>query len=381
MRERASRELSRLHKASWALRKARKGGLPLEQRSRHRSPSGRPCRPRANAEQLHAIRALSNLEQIGGPESTEVLPQVASPAQRGHANAEVQGAGATEAGQIGGPGRVGVADSQFRYYPGEGIVKRADLRISWDIREEQHDGTGMVNVFRSANHAPTPSWLNHGSTVLVIPSACNRRVFPVLERVIFNVDGQTQLPARRLQLFERVAEGIATDERMQQLYPPDTIGMPWGDTLADSLNAADHIAFEALLNKRFCNRTAERRAAARQSARSKAFKTERTAQSELLRCMVNNPFRPASTISTDLLSWNNGSVFKLAQGIYDQRAFDRLPILADALEEAGCTNADILNHCRQPGEHVRGCWVVDLLLAKVDASRTSIRAAHGSAAE
>jgi hypothetical protein len=64
------------------------------------------------------------------------------------------------------------------------------------------------------------------------------------------------------------------------------------------------------------------------------------------------------------LAWNNGIVVKIAQGIYDDRAFDRLPILADALEEAGCTNADILNHCRQPGEHVRGCWVVDLLLGK-----------------
>ena len=43
---------------------------------------------------------------------------------------------------------------------------------------------------------------------------------------------------------------------------------------------------------------------------------------------------------------------------------DRLAILADALEDAGCDNADILNHCRQPGEHVRGCWVVDLVLGK-----------------
>ena len=41
-----------------------------------------------------------------------------------------------------------------------------------------------------------------------------------------------------------------------------------------------------------------------------------------------------------------------------------MPILADALEDAGCTNQDILNHCRGGGEHVRGCWVVDLLLGK-----------------
>jgi hypothetical protein len=58
------------------------------------------------------------------------------------------------------------------------------------------------------------------------------------------------------------------------------------------------------------------------------------------------------------------SVNALAQAIYDERLFEDLPILADALEEAGCTNQHILRHCRQPGEHVRGCWVIDLLLGK-----------------
>ena len=57
-------------------------------------------------------------------------------------------------------------------------------------------------------------------------------------------------------------------------------------------------------------------------------------------------------------------VVKIAQGIYDERAFDRLPILADALEDAGCDNADILAHLRSPGPHVRGCWAVDLILGK-----------------
>jgi hypothetical protein len=63
-------------------------------------------------------------------------------------------------------------------------------------------------------------------------------------------------------------------------------------------------------------------------------------------------------------AWRTANVASLAQSIYTDRAFDRLPILADALEDAGCDNADILNHCRQPGEHVRGCWVVDLVLGK-----------------
>ena len=69
-------------------------------------------------------------------------------------------------------------------------------------------------------------------------------------------------------------------------------------------------------------------------------------------------------VSANVLKWNGGCVVKVAAAIYDERAFDRMPILADALEDAGCDNADILNHCREPGEHVRGCWVLDLLLGK-----------------
>jgi hypothetical protein len=63
-------------------------------------------------------------------------------------------------------------------------------------------------------------------------------------------------------------------------------------------------------------------------------------------------------------AWLTSTVVSLAAGIYADRAFDRLPILADALQDAGCASADVLEHCRGPGPHVRGCWVVDLLLGK-----------------
>jgi hypothetical protein len=62
--------------------------------------------------------------------------------------------------------------------------------------------------------------------------------------------------------------------------------------------------------------------------------------------------------------WSKDCVVRKVQAIYDERRFQDLPLLADALEEAGCDNAELLNHCRQPGEHVRGCWVVDALLGK-----------------
>ena len=75
------------------------------------------------------------------------------------------------------------------------------------------------------------------------------------------------------------------------------------------------------------------------------------------------PFRSA-TLDPAWLAWQGGTILKLAQAIYQDRAFDSLPILADALEEAGCTKPDMLAHCREPGVHVRGCWVVDLILGK-----------------
>jgi hypothetical protein len=81
---------------------------------------------------------------------------------------------------------------------------------------------------------------------------------------------------------------------------------------------------------------------------------------DIMRDIVGNPFR---TMTIDP-AWLTSTVLTLAQGIYAERAFDRLPILADALQDAGCENADMLGHCRGPGPHVRGCWVVDLILGK-----------------
>jgi hypothetical protein len=89
-----------------------------------------------------------------------------------------------------------------------------------------------------------------------------------------------------------------------------------------------------------------------------ALPTESTAA--LFRELFCNPFRPVVFDPR----WQSETVLALATGIYAERAFDRMPILADALEDAGCDNAYVLTHCRGPGPHVRGCWVVDLLLGK-----------------
>jgi hypothetical protein len=104
-------------------------------------------------------------------------------------------------------------------------------------------------------------------------------------------------------------------------------------------------------------------------AAHRADRKERSGhQSGLLRDIFGPlPFRPVSMAPSLLIwndVWNDGAVVKLAQGIYEGRAFDRLPVLADALEEAGCDNQDLLSHCRSQHDHVLGCWVVDLLLGK-----------------
>jgi hypothetical protein len=83
----------------------------------------------------------------------------------------------------------------------------------------------------------------------------------------------------------------------------------------------------------------------------------------IVRDLFANPYRPCS-VAPAWLVWNDAIIPKLAQGIYEDRAFDGLPVLADALEEAGCLDAALLGHLRGPGPHARGCWAVDLLLKK-----------------
>ncbi len=80
----------------------------------------------------------------------------------------------------------------------------------------------------------------------------------------------------------------------------------------------------------------------------------------IIREIFGNPFRPI----TFAHEWRTSPAVALASQMYESRDFSAMPILADALQDAGCDNDDILNHCRGPGPHVRGCWVVDAVLNK-----------------
>jgi hypothetical protein len=81
---------------------------------------------------------------------------------------------------------------------------------------------------------------------------------------------------------------------------------------------------------------------------------------ELLRDIYGNPFHSV-TFSPE---WRTNTPLSLARQMYESRDFSAMLILADALQDAGCDNDGILNHCRGPGPHVRGCWVLDLVLGK-----------------
>ena len=80
----------------------------------------------------------------------------------------------------------------------------------------------------------------------------------------------------------------------------------------------------------------------------------------LLCDIAGDPFRPPP----DAPAWRSHTVVALARGIDEDRAFDRLPILADAMQDAGCEDAEALDHCRGPGPHARGCWVVEQALGR-----------------
>ena len=81
---------------------------------------------------------------------------------------------------------------------------------------------------------------------------------------------------------------------------------------------------------------------------------------DLIRCVFGNPFHPVALAP----GWRTSAAVALADGIDADRAWERLPVLADALEEAGCDHPGLLGHLRGPGPHARGCWAVDLVLGR-----------------
>jgi hypothetical protein len=195
--------------------------------------------------------------------------------------------------------------------------------------------------------------------------ACCRRVWPLLadeqsrQAVIVSerfADGLAKRSEveRACRAAGRVQEALKDAKGRRAAYLAARMAM-WAST--DSIqDVAGGTADEAE------NLAASRDMAAPVGGSRAARRGESKRQCDLFRDLFGNPFRATPAVERSWLAWGDGVVPRLARAVYDERAFERLPILADALEEAGCTRADVLTHCRSDGPHVRGCWVVDWLL-------------------
>jgi hypothetical protein len=167
---------------------------------------------------------------------------------------------------------------------------------------------------------------------------------------------------RALELAERVADGKASLDELAEAREAIKTGRKVSRAVLVK-HAVDHYPAIGACNT-LC--TAWRLARADLPECAGSVRTAKVAlktEADLVRDIFGNPFRTVSILPA-IVRWNDSTVVKLAQAIYEERRFGDLPILADALEEAGCTDPVILDHCRSGGEHVLGCWSVDLLLGK-----------------
>jgi hypothetical protein len=200
-------------------------------------------------------------------------------------------------------------------------------------------------------------------------AACARRLWPLHEeRVRQGVElaervADGQVPADRLAVGLRSARSGMTARRKQlkSKADQDAAGCAYSTlhwamrkkmTTADALKAGQAAEWAA--------GHAAKAAAARNDSTADPLAplVDRTAQAEMIRCLFGNPFRPVVFDP----AWRTPEVRALAQTIYDERDFSRMKRLATLLGQAGCKDKEILAHCRHKGEHVRGCWVVDLVL-------------------
>jgi hypothetical protein len=194
--------------------------------------------------------------------------------------------------------------------------------------------------------------------------ACVRRIWHLLE------DRRSK---KAVEVAEEFAEGRVSNEQLRKAAEKGWLTLKVGSangsfkSVRFSVGTCAESAYQAA------------RVVAANSAWAAGGGMERLAQAELLRCLFGNPFLPKPELPVSVRVWHGGAILKLASAIYQERAFDRLPVLADMLEEAGCTDTAVLGHCRGPGPHARGCHVLDLILRPRDPTAAE-RATGGEAA-
>jgi hypothetical protein len=175
------------------------------------------------------------------------------------------------------------------------------------------------------------------------------------------------LAPRATAVLEAYADGAATPRDVAELRAATPPGEPPPALFTQGLGSdagfwggeagRDHAAWQTAWH---LAGLAVARGPGRPSARAAAAWRERRAVAVgLVRCVFGNPFRPDRPGP-----WITPAAVTVARDAYDRRDFSALPVLADLLEEAGCPEQSVLDHCQKPGEHARGCWVVDLVLGK-----------------
>jgi hypothetical protein len=195
-----------------------------------------------------------------------------------------------------------------------------------DGGEQQFLPVGEADAYRVATQSPAAAW-----------SLAERELRRACEVAV----GEAREACRRAKEAERARKWF-------RRFDPGALDTQ-GETL-EAARAATAVAEEA------------RAKVSAEGLRDGAVRM-RSLQAALLRDLFGGLFQ-SFILDPHWTGWNNGAALILARLCYENRAFDRLPILADALEDAGCTDQAILDHCRGPGPHVRGCWVVDLMLGK-----------------
>jgi hypothetical protein len=182
----------------------------------------------------------------------------------------------------------------------------------------------------------------------------SRRAVEVAERFADDRATLVELAAARSAAVESAA-GVVTEGVGDVLgYGAQAQKAAAGAAWASTHTSGRHAAWDAHQEARFAVRDGFPRG---------DYEAERIHQAVLLHDLCGNVLRDAA-VDRSCLGWADGTVVKIAATIYAERRFADLVILADALEDAGCTDMDLLDHCRLPGPHVRGCWLLDLLLGK-----------------
>jgi hypothetical protein len=225
----------------------------------------------------------------------------------------------------------------------------------------------MIELLRTERGAARKKWGRR--KLRLFACACLRGIWPLLRQ-----------PGSRLAVVvaERFADELASSEELTNAYsaacvaryregPELRTGSPFWQSAeaavhvtARRFDSGDHVSIAHAASSAANAWALEQKQSGKGTEHDKLKAKQLSVYAQWLRDIVGNPFRPSSLSS----AWLTPTLTGLSQSIYADRSFEDLPILADALEEAGCDSFELLGHLRESGPHVHGCWALGLILQK-----------------